>query len=566
MSLEKATVRFFCSFLVVWIAAASSVSAQVLSSDPSRTETETDSLQDFPSPSPLQIQSPASLDQNEPLLRSQTVSEPVLDSVFLAQNASPSLRGLGSESNNSFLLNASMSDLEEVTVLAAKKELELIGLNAKYRVESTKVDRYKTWRSFAFNMGQYVFSNIGIDHVAYARWRTWQRPSTAGKSFLTFGPSFLIVGHSIGTAGALTELTIDAWRARQLRKMKMDEKSYRQKVNELKSEIDRLLLRRQTLIESKQFSEEAAKFASREGALLKNMRDAALIEYRNFCVRGKAFRTGRDVANLMSLGGATTGGYLGALCGLLAITNRKPNIAGPAGIGFIVSGGFIVLGPVVSKVSSIAASRRLTRSLDKELGQLDLESVKNLESGSIELSRLADNVDLSSAEGMKIRLKLYQAGAAAFHKDSAMALAEKLNASREFKERVLANTLIGGTKIGWGVQLARAGFGFHQAPAPRMQVISVNVDGKNLPIYSYRPKTPGSVFSHRVAMGATTFIPGTAIGILDTMQNRARGQIKTNKLKKEGKLPAMVIAQRLSALENLDRQLEEELQRLQSNR
>ncbi len=133
---------------------------------------------------------------------------------------------------------------------------------------------------------------------------------------------------------------------------------------------------------------------------------------------------------------------------------------------------------------------------------------------------------------------------------------------QEFKEKVIANTIIGGTKIGWGVQLANAGFGFKQQPVQPTRVINVSVNGKNVPIYSYRPKRPGSLFAKRVAQGSTTFIPGTAVGIIDTIQGRIRGEKKTRQLKREGKLPAMVITERVKNFDLMDKRLEAELTRL----
>ncbi len=475
----------------------------------------------------------------------------------------PELRGLPSK--ESFKLGATYNEYESLSTLAARKELELLQLNARYRVESTKTDKYKPWRNFALNMGQYTFSNIGIDHVAYARWRTWQRPATAGKPFLEFGPSFLIAGHSIGTVSVLTDVTIDILRARQLKKMGFDEASYRKKVANLKNEIDTLLTKRESTLAATTFEDATEKqVAQKETALLKNVRDGALNEYKNFCVRGKSFRIARNVGNFMIFGGTTTGGYMGALCGLLAISNRNPHIAGPGGIGFMLSGSFIALGPIVSKASAVMSSNRLRNKISGELGTLNANAPKDLESGSKDITNLCQSSAYSKPSFI-LRNRLYELGAQSLLKDTAMAEAEKQASRKEFKEKVIANAIIGGTKIGWGAQLANAGFGFHKhAPKPT-EVTSIVVNGKSLPLYSYKPKASSSLFAHRVAQGSTTFIPGTAVGIIDTLQSRIRGEVRTRKLKKEGKLPAMVIGERLKKFEQLDKQLEAEVSKLQQS-
>ncbi|MBI5172180.1 MAG: hypothetical protein HY986_04795 [Candidatus Melainabacteria bacterium] len=472
----------------------------------------------------------------------------------------PVLRGLSEP--ETFKLGATFTELESLSTQAARKELELLKLNARYRVESTKTDKYKPWRTSIFNLGSYVFSNIGIDHIAYARWRTWQQPATAGKPFLEFGPAFLITGHSIATVGVMTEVALDVKRAYQLKKIGFDETSYRKNVTSLRKDIDSLLEKRSAALANTPFTDSAEKAAAeRETRILKAVRDGALTEYKNFCLRGKTFRVGRNVGNFMTFAGATTGGYMGALCGLLAISNRNPRIAGPGGLGFVLSGTCIVLGPIVSKASAVIAGKRLAKKLNAEIGPVNANALKDLEAANKELATIAPGAS-DSKSALSTRRSLYELSAASLSKDSAMASAEKAAAQKEFKEKVIANTIIGGTKIGWGVQLANAGFGFKQQPIQPTRVINVSVNGKNVPIYSYRPKRPGSLFAKRVAQGSTTFIPGTAVGIIDTIQARIRGEKKTRQLKGEGKLPAMIITERVKNFDLMDKRLEAELTRL----
>ena len=472
----------------------------------------------------------------------------------------PVLRGLSEP--EAFKLGATYTELESLSTQAARKELELLKLNARYRVESTKTDKYKPWRTSITNFGTYLFSNIGIDHVAYARWRTWQRPATAGKPFLEFGPAFLITGHSIATVGVMTEVALDVKRAYQLKKMGFDESSYRKNVTNLKKDIDSLLEKRTATLASTPFADSAEKAAAeKETQILKAVRDGALTEYKNFCLRGKTFRVGRNVGNFMSFAGATTGGYMGALCGLLAISNRNPHIAGPGGIGFVLSGSCIVLGPIISKASAVMAGKRLAKKLNSEIGPVNANAAKELEIASKELATILPGT-AEARTGLSTRRSLYELRAATLAKDAAMASAEKAAAQREFKERVITNAIIGGTKIGWGAQLANAGFGFHKHAAQPTTVINATVNGRKVPIYTYRPKTPPSLFAKRVAQGSTTYIPGTAVGIIDAIQGRIRGEKKTRQLKREGKLPAMVITERVKNFDLMDKRLEAELTRL----
>ena len=118
------------------------------------------------------------------------------------------------------------------------------------------------------------------------------------------------------------------------------------------------------------------------------------------------------------------------------------------------------------------------------------------------------------------------------------------------------------TPAPWINVIANAGFGFHKHAAQPTTVINATVNGRKVPIYTYRPKTPPSLFAKRVAQGSTTYIPGTAVGIIDAIQGRIRGEKKTRQLKREGKLPAMVITERVKNFDLMDKRLEAELTRL----
>ncbi|HEY9784185.1 MAG TPA: hypothetical protein V6D17_02210, partial [Candidatus Obscuribacterales bacterium] len=219
-----------------------------------------------------------------------------------------------------------VDSIEEVTRSIARAEIDLLKLNTRYRIESTKQSKFKVWRQFIYNLGQYSVSNAGIDHVAYARWHTWQHPARATKDFLRSGPIMLLIGHSIGVGGILIEGTLDLFGDYQRRRKGFDGASFRRSVLDKQREVDALIARREALIAGANLSHEAKALLSCEGELLKDVRDCALNEYAKFRVRAAKWRTARDVNSLVSFGAATTGGYLGALMAIIAIANRKPKM------------------------------------------------------------------------------------------------------------------------------------------------------------------------------------------------------------------------------------------------
>lgn len=443
------------------------------------------------------------------------------------------------------------SRIEEVSNEVLQKELELLELSTKARIASTDKNRVKPWRTFIYNLGGSGVATAGLITISSERWRTWKQPATANRDVLLAGPTLLLISHSIIAGGIVLEATLDLINDRKLRKKGLDPKSTKEKAVLLCKEIDQKLAQRNQIISSVDLSSYisgAEKQAiDAETNVLTDLRNAALSEYMQTYTRSKRRIAARNISYLNGFSAATTGGYLGSLCGILAVANRKPRTVGPGGIGFIVSGVNIMTGPILARMAGNFSAKRSQNEMKKDFGEVPKGNIAN----SLNVLK---QLNTSGNQNISTRLSIYETAGDLIDKQIQANAVEKKKANKEFWERLLFNSAIGGTKIAWGVQLANAGFSYHPAPpAPR-------ITGPKTPIQalldtSAKPKNPNQVFARRVAKGATTYIPGTSLWIFDTLQARTRGELDVYTMGQQFSLPHQKLDQRLKMLSELESRL-----------
>jgi len=368
----------------------------------------------------------------------------------------------------------------------------------------------------------------------------------------------LLTSHSIITGGILLESALDLANDHRIKKAGLDTKSTKKKAIALMHRIDEKLKERESLLSGlSSLSQEQRLLATNETPVLNDLRNMAVSEYCNFHVRAKKRLAARNFAYLNGFVSATTGGYLGSLCGLLAVACRKPRLAGPAGIGFTVSGATIALGPEMGRaVSNCVGSidRRLMKNSFREIPKAQLaEHLTNLRQQTTDSPSLAQ------------RISIYDSANGVLKRQAEMNAAEKKKADREFIERCLFNAAIGGSKMAWGIQLMNAGYGFSTSVAkqqaakkPAAKKTATKVAANPLSRYFAQPrskKTQAQLFGQRVAQGATSYIPGTSLWILDTLQSRTRGEMDLYTMGQQAALPHQKLTDRMSKLKDMEAKL-----------
>lgn len=445
------------------------------------------------------------------------------------------------------------AQLEILTTKIAKKETELLRLNTNFRVECTRVSKWKSRRLAAYNLAASGVSNAGITNISVTRWHFWPHPKNMHRATAKVGPTCLLIGHCITLGGVLTESAWDVIKDHKVRSQGFDIKTTHNRVLTIKQDLDKLIADRNTLLATAQgltSSEQA--LAKAEGAVLKDVRDLSLNEYAQFFVRAHKFFGSRETNSLMAVTAASTGGFQGSLLGIISAANRQPRLVGPGGLGFLLSGAAITATPGMSRLVGTMRGNHARKTIASEIDNLTTKSVSKLDEDKARLQQLVSGTDESQRNGLlKItqRLSVYNKESILFAAQDQMNAKEKALAKKEFIERSIAAASVGGTKMSWGINLANAGFRFH----PRSKtLISKDAKTGKVSIKITADPRQGQLFTRRVAIGATTYIPGTGVWMIDTLQNRIRGEMRDHSLAAQNKLPGMLLKERFDRIDDMD--------------
>lgn len=458
------------------------------------------------------------------------------------------------------LPESSVSNSSEIDKMSAKiiqKEIELLRLNTQYKIEQSKTSKWKIWRQFAYNLGLFGTTNAGIDHISIIRWENWRTPGKITRASLKAGPILLLTGHSIAIGGIFVETGLDAINELKLKRKKLDSKSYRKNFLTIKKDIDDMLISRKLLIEQQPLSNADFNVLRVENDLMSTVRDNALFEYATFRKEVMARKVSFHTGNLLGFSSLATGGYIGSLMSLIAVANRKPRLAGSAGIGFIISGALIPVIPVATKYAAKLGTKYANKSVIADIGIADPLSGNRFDKIQKELVYEVSNSPQSQIlQGVKSRLSAYEIEGGILDRASiSVPISEKKAQKRAFAERLIINTIIGGTKLAYGVQLANAGFGYKVRPPYPSVKVSFPFGGTKITGTLPKPRGAAELFSHRVAQAATTFIPGTGLGLVDTVLSRFRQEVKAHKMKKKGIVPGAAFKERLDLLNQAEASL-----------
>lgn len=484
------------------------------------------------------------------------IEQRLIDKVAISSEASMDLER-DAETTGTQVLSSSIerSSINRLTESILRKENELLKLNSRFRVESTKVSKWKPWRLFAYGLAGNVVTNIGIDHICYARWKYWQRPALATKPFLRKGPICLLIGHSIIGGGVLIESALDAINDRKTKNRGFDRRTCRQRVITIRDEISDLLDERARAVSSASLDSSELAVLKAEEQVLKDVKNCALDEFVGLSARAAKWKTARNTTNIMNFGNAATGGFIGSLGNLLAVSNRKPRIALPAGVGFITSGSFITLNAPTTRLLSTFLAKREAKK-ERALTGI-LEGAPQSFDGDRE--RLAALLSTSSAgtevDNVRRRMPIYKLQDEALELNANLSRAEKRSADKEYLEKMLVGAVAGGTKIAWGTNLVVAGSAWSNKAPARAPTVPVVVGRQTFraPVRTF--KTPAQLFSKRVAQGATCQVVGSGIAALDVLQSRIRGELRVRDAKSKGHSAGQIMSTRISKLEEIERLL-----------
>jgi hypothetical protein len=445
--------------------------------------------------------------------------------------------------------------IDQVSKELLKKVLELLRLNTRYRIESTRIGRFKPWRQLSYSVSGNTLAEIGASHIAYARWKYWQRPGLATKAFLRKGPECLLVGNGIITTGAAFEGVVDILSDFRQAGRGFDRKTCRNRALALKAEINKLLAEREECLNQAPLTAEQAQVLKLENRVLSDLRDCAFNEFGSLAVREKRFKISRNVSNFLTLAQASCS-TSGSIVNLLAGTNRRPRWAAPGALLFFLSGAFIALTPPsVGMFGCLAAN--LEKKKEARIMGGNPDSATAFDADRTALSSAVSAPDAQPyLQAVKQRLQIYSLQDEMMDRQAAMLKAEARLNKRELMEKFVTNSIAGGTKAALGIQLLAAGCDWSNTAPPAVPKLPVYLGGKLYKVPIRPIKTPSQMFSRRVAQAATTYLPGPLVGGLDSVQGRLRGELRKRKAEKSGNSAGQILARRLKTLDELEKQLD----------
>ena len=217
------------------------------------------------------------------------------------------------------------------------------------------------------------------------------------------------------------------------------------------------------------------------------MRNLSLAEFARFYADQRKRKSARDNSYLNGLLATSAGGYGGSLMGLLATSRGQPSLTVPAGIGFITSSALVMASPVVNRFVGNRAHKKGALEIRARLGEISQSSLLALDAN---LNDLALKNKQSVIPGYTERMAIYSAECDVLRRQLEREKQVESKGDSQFKKRMVANALISGPKLAWGVMLITAGDGFENRPAR---------------------------FNERVAEAATVYTVSQSAWLLDTV-------------------------------------------------
>jgi len=401
----------------------------------------------------------------------------------------------------------SLTAIEKTTNEIVRLELKLMKLGTQFHLAWLKPSKWKPWRVFVYKIAGSGLTNAGIITIAGSRFQYANNPAAAPRPYLEAGHIVNLVAASVVVGGTLTEGMLDHISERRLSKEGFDSRSTLSKFLELRGQLDKLLEKRDSLVKKSQsLTVRQQDILAAENLVLIDIRELITWEFsKSYCDVAR-FKGARNLSTATTLFGASTAGYMGSLNSLLSVANRQPKQTGVAGLGFITSGSSVAAAPLITKWGSESVERRASRKLSDSGITASIGLVESFDSHRQKLQELIATTSESDKQLLKAldaRGSIYTLHNLICDGRNELRTDSKIRAKRELTERLVFSTVVGGTNIARGSQLAVAGFHFYDSPKDAFKL---------------------------VASASTVFITGSSVWTADNIQGKVREELLKKKL------------------------------------
>lgn len=420
-------------------------------------------------------------------------------------------------------------DIEKLSNGIVKKELAMLKLGNQFLLEREHYDKFKPWREFAYNSAAAGTIHSGIIMQTINGWHGYEDLRKINRRLGKAGGSLLVAGGGITIGGAFIETAIDFFRGRKLKRDGMDSKSVLKRFIELRKDIDLLLAQREeTISRASKLTDYQRKLLAAEGIVLADVCELSTRAFADSFIKVKQGLWQRETAKILAVESAADSSFLGSLNSFLAFTDHRPRQMGVAGIGFLIGGTSVMSTPYILKLAGAYGAHRARAHISKALGEVQIKTFDKLRIDMAQLStiiKMADYSELQMLTALNARQSIYEAHQLLLFDEPFSSDAKKKEERRQFKERVIFSTLVGGSNFARGIISINSGYRYYRSPKK---------------------------FNELNAIASTTYTAGTGVWIIDLLQQRTRAELNARKLKLTNAAPESKLQTRLDAIDNLE--------------
>jgi len=462
----------------------------------------------------------------------QVLAQTEASSISVSGNEKP--RTVAAESEPQIRLRGTKEELhagaqvDDLSSEILKAEIDLFRLTTLFRLNNPRETPLHRFYVAATSTLAYSVADAGNIVTFTNAYRYHYRPQNFSVGRAEAGPFLIFLGELGFVTRTVGGATLDLVHSQSVKHRGFDRTTFEHKANQLQTQIQDLLGKRKNMIASSSVQTNA-----QEQAVLQDIADCASAEFvANYAraTRLKAFRLGDNITKNFTSG---TGAFWGGLLEYLAAVHSLPKTAGPAGIGFIVSGaGFIGTDGVAYWGGKIAEKRSKTKLQSKSHPTQDSEQQLARDAKSLKVAASG-----AGSTTMDKRLSAYDSIAACISQHRAISANEEKEMWNRYLHDQIINAVEGGANIGAGSVLASAGYSFHNNPNPLIQF-------KN-----------SDQFLENFGTSALVFTPTASAGMIDTPAEALYGHYRSKRDTVKGLNPSVALNDRLQTLDQIEKKL-----------
>ena len=444
-------------------------------------------------------------------------------------------------------INTSPSNLEtqidNLSLQILLKQVELERYSIHYNQEAVKQGRWKGWRYGFWNeVNSGLGLGGGITSVAN-RGKYLHRPAGVRRNTQEGANIVPMIGTIIGAGAAGGEFGINLMHEFQAHKKGYGSTQAKQKVLALKTEINQMLDKRDSLVRvegsdpslSGRFEVDQV-----EGKVLRDMRDQKLQQFERFHLAKRRLYWFQQIQYLFDIAKNITNaaGYEQAY---LSLRKRNRVYNGNAGVCFVVSGGLTMVGPVASRLFGKIMAEQQRRSLRGITATTEAATLAQLKTDHAMLDQLTTSGKIApeKIDVVVRRSAVYANSEKQFEEEVNKSEAANARAKLVATQNIGAAQYVGGSKIASGILFIIPGY-------------DRRYNGKG---YRADRATNDNLFA-----SAVIGLPATTFSIIDTLRINIQGEMTRQKQLKSGTHPSQLAQKRLKELDDLEASIKADIQ------